>query len=61
MLSILRFFPFTEFTLSCTRFFATLRMTKSEGLRVRMTGGEGLAMTKGRLRMTGQEDSWSRW
>ena len=35
-----------EFTLSDTRFFAALRMTRSEGFRVRMTGGEGLRMTQ---------------
>ncbi len=41
-LSTTRFFPFTEPALSATRFFAMLRMTGSEGVRVRMTRGEGL-------------------
>jgi hypothetical protein len=38
--STMRFFPFTEPVLSVARFFAPLRMTASEGFRVRMTGSE---------------------
>jgi len=43
---MLRFFPFAEPALSAVRFFAPLRMTRNEGFRVRMTEGEGLAMTE---------------
>jgi len=38
-LSTIRFFA--EFTLSGVRFFAALRMTRSEGFRARMTKSEG--------------------
>jgi hypothetical protein len=36
-----RFFPFTEPVLSIIRFFASLRMTRGEGVRDKMTKREG--------------------
>jgi len=51
MSRMLRFFPFAEFILSATRFFASLRMTRREGLirasahALRVIEDEGFAMT----------------
>jgi hypothetical protein len=44
---VVRFFPFTELALSITRSFAPLRMTRSEGFRVRMTKEKGSQGQKG--------------
>jgi len=44
-----------EFILSRMRFFASLRMTGKAKCSLGMTAGKGLKMTKGSLKMTGDE------